>query len=760
MYATFHTCMLLDYLPGSFAAYVFFGIMVLGQQACALATFVRTALSGSMLLTLASMFVTTYFYFICAQFPLVFVLSPSATTVLAHSVPYMLHQSALAGFFLISIWSAVVLAKVSRMITWRMRLHYLVYAVIYLLIIIYGLSFMFTILLENAGMGDNSGKPRRSTGIAMEAYADRDGSTSLMGSMHSCDGTDFAVLDKMHPWGYVPSELVGTVRGYSIDRDISATRSFVRADSFTIDGYGVSNLTATVFQAGGASAMAAAAATVLKFTPAAKCDALGTHVFTQQIFSMCRARNLEDENWFALHAMVTEQFETECVGAGAASVASDSTPPKFASGVSKGSCRQLMLSKDGGTYSKQLRESTAATGAMVSDNGVMHLRWSICPNISAAEFVAERQWTYEDGTIKIVLEMVPALATLMLVFFLIAYPFIQPLRKVPLAMEVMSYENNQKTKPTLVMPTLKHYRGTPHGVHKGAVRLTAHGAQLPSGTNTYSTFYTVIRARAFFRLGMVLLLIAAAMSNFLNNAVWGKDAIEKMNLRDVLKTQPGASVVATIYTIFAGLTLVYVMMEVYHQHWHNASVRMRAVGYLMLFLMAFGLLIGPTSLVPGADEYWTAFYGVNILQLFLLFWLAYQTGLLWQRGVDQQPVEQGEAACHWKTAETVIALVTIVLLFISIISSEGGLIDMNTSRLDAGFLVGLVAWSFVDERQLTFHFVNIRIADEADKNLYQRRQTHNNLNICNFLRSVFVGGPPTPYAPAVEQMTEKHSSTN
>ena len=657
------------------------------------------------MLTIASATSSMFLYFVCASFPLVFVLSPGMTTVLAHSIPYMLHQAAIATFMFVGIFQVSALSKNCKSVTYRMRLHYKIYASLYVIVVIYGLAFMFTTLLENLGMGDNSGMPKRAASLAMEAYADRDGSISLMENMHECDGADGAVLDLPHPWGYVPSELVGTARVFTAVNDSSATHGFFKLANMTIDGFGVANITATVLSAGAATAMAAASSALTgtpAFMPAATCDAAANHVFTQRIHSMCRARSLEDPdgNWYVLHAMSTDEIETQCVGAGAARL--PSAPPKFASGTAKGACRQLMLGKAAGKYHNQLRESAAVTDAMVSDGNVVHLRWSVCPDQKAADMTTERGWTFEDGELKPQLDIPPLLATLLIVVFIVSFRWVHPLRNMPLAMEVTSYvtADGKAERPALQMPELQH---------KGSL-----------AWDTDSTFFAVFKARSLFRFGLLLLLAAAVLARYLDGAVYGKAWVEQRSFRELLRTQPGASVAATLYTVFAGLTLVSVLLELYHQHLHNTSQAMRKFGYVVAGLMAFGLLIGPTSLVPGAIEYWSGFYGVNILQLALVGWLMYQSALLWQTG---------GLTCG-RILETAVAAITVVLLLISMASTDN-------NKLDAAFLFALTVWSMTDARGLTFHIVNIRVSDEADMTIVAK----------NDEASLSLVGPPTRQAP-------------
>jgi len=174
------------------------------------------------------------------------------------------------------------------------------------------------------------------------------------------------------------------------------------------------------------------------------------------------------------------------------------------------------------------------------------------------------------------------------------------------------------------------------------------------------------------------------------------------------------------YTVFAGMTLVSVLLELYHQHLHNTSLAMRKFGYVVAGLMAFGLLIGPTSLVPGAIEYWSVFYGVNILQLALVGWLMYQSALLWQTG---------GLTCG-RILETAVAAITVVLLLISMASTDN-------NKLDAAFLFALTVWSMTDARGLTFHIVNIRVSDEADMTIVAK----------NDEASLSLVRPPTRQAP-------------
>lgn len=699
MYSTFHTCMLLDYLPGAFAAYVFFGWLVLNQQACALATFVRTALSGSAFLTVTTAASSLFLYFACAAFPLVFVLSPAGTTVLAHSVPYMLHQAGIAAFMFVGIFHVAALSSKVKTITWRQRLHYIIFACVYVLVVTYGLAFMFTTILESFGLGDNVGKERRGANIAMESYADRDGSTSLMEKMPSCDGVDSATLDKAHPWAYIPSELVGTVRVFTAVNDTSPSSSFMQLNNMTIDGYGLSSVSTTVLTQGAATAAAAVAAALsgqTMFTPAPACDTIGDHVFVHRIYAMCRARLFETADWYVLHAMSADEIEQDCTGAGDALL--ESAPAKFRSGHAKGGCTQLMLGKADGQYSNQLRESAAVPDAMVNDTGVVHLRWSVCPNHmllspdatalptgSVPDMTAQRSWTFIDGEIEIMAEILPLLATLLIVVFLVTYPKVHPLRNTPLAMEVTSYEA---------------YAGKPKDDSTGPI--VKNPATLE--WDTKSTFFAVFTPRALFRVGVFLLVIAAIVGAYLDGAVLGSHFVEDTPLRELLRTQPGSSAVATLYTIFAGLTLFSVLLEVYHQHHNNEIYGIRIAGYFVSAFMAVGLLIGPTSLVPGAHEYWSDFYGVQMLQLALIFWLIWQCALLWQTG------RAGARA----VVETVVAGVTGILLLVSMISS-------GDAMLDAAFIVGLLVWSVLDSRRLTFHFVNIRISDDADMNLAMRR---------------------------------------
>lgn len=108
MYKTYHPCMLLDYLPGTLLAQPFFVLQVFMQDAAVMFSFLRNVIFGSTLLTIGSAIGMTIWLQCSTCFVLVFTFNPGATSVMAHSIPYMGYVFAIATFFITE------LATVSR----------------------------------------------------------------------------------------------------------------------------------------------------------------------------------------------------------------------------------------------------------------------------------------------------------------------------------------------------------------------------------------------------------------------------------------------------------------------------------------------------------------------------------------------------------------------------------------------------------------------------------------------------------------------
>lgn len=286
LFGTFHTCMLLDYLPGAYAAYVFFAWQVLLQQACAVSAFLRTMLSGNVLLTLWSAAATVWMYFATSQFPLVFIFNPSRTTVLAHSIPYMIHQSAVCFFWATGISQGFEWARRRpHIVKFRQAVNYTFFAGFYLIVVIYGLTFMANILLENAGLGEARGMPAPALENSDDMFSDKFGSTKTMSRLSNCT-RDEAMMDKPFPWLTAPSELVGVNRVYML---VNNTETRVKSFEWGADGHVNYTATGASFYADFSSLPPSSPwRPDASFTPDPVCDGTDPKMFSFNVYQMCR----------------------------------------------------------------------------------------------------------------------------------------------------------------------------------------------------------------------------------------------------------------------------------------------------------------------------------------------------------------------------------------------------------------------------------------------------------------------------------------
>jgi len=151
MYQTFHPCILLDYLPGTLFSQPLFDIVTIMSLLTIGLAWIRSACTGSFGILLGSTLSFVVALFTGPCFALVFTFSPDITGVLAHSVPYMAWEATVALFFVSQAY--YVWACKDPLIGSTNKIAYLVYALIYLAIDMYGLNFMCTSLAGSLGYG-------------------------------------------------------------------------------------------------------------------------------------------------------------------------------------------------------------------------------------------------------------------------------------------------------------------------------------------------------------------------------------------------------------------------------------------------------------------------------------------------------------------------------------------------------------------------------------------------------------------------------
>lgn len=677
LFGTFHTCMLLDYLPGAFAAYVFFAWQVLLQQACSIATFFRAVLAGNMMLTLWSAVATTWLYFATCQFPLVFIFNPSRTTVLAHSIPYMIHQSAVCLFWATGISQAFVWhRRRPGMIPYRHLVNFTAFACFYVLIVTYGLTFMAAILLETTGLGPAAGTTPIALVNGEEAFSEKFGSTVALDTMSNCT-RDEAVMNKAFPWETQPSLLVGSNRFYDVNASDQSIVSLAWGADGTVN-YTVGNADLKHEFPNMPGWRSGA-----YVPPPHLCDpSHQARELQMRIHSTCRKTTMEDDDWYTLMAMGEDTMLTECAGA------------------VWGICSMMKVGKPTGAHAGEIHMSWPKHQVMEVEDTVVHLKWSMCPTnmydptlppsgVSAGpRFVAKGA----DGPFVAAIEILPALLTVVIVGLVTAYRHVHPLSQLPLCMEVCSLEANRllegEEPPDLTPPLAESFSGRDE-----------------------PTLRSQIRARYFFYIAMCIAVVCAIFSRWLGIAVLGEQGWEELHsFRDALAVQPAVTIVATLWTAMAGFILVYALMTSYHEMYHNSDPCMRFGTYVATLLLASGLLLAPCALVPATKQYWSdVFNGARYFQLMMIIWLMWNNILLLQRRFCSNP--PAHFGCTWFIIELASSLTAVVLLAISILNHTESMTDI---LVDGSWLIPLCIWSIADTRCVTFYFEQVRVADQSD----------------------------------------------
>jgi hypothetical protein len=155
LYGTLHPCIMLDYLPGTLFAQPLFDLSVIISQVSAGVSLVRAALFGDIfILGIFAVMIGVYLPCSCL-FQLVFTFNPTQTSVLLHSVPYILDNIS-KGFYCsctaYAVWQWPQLV-------FRERVHCTFACGLYTIAIIYGTFFMSSKLMSNAGLGGDGLNP-------------------------------------------------------------------------------------------------------------------------------------------------------------------------------------------------------------------------------------------------------------------------------------------------------------------------------------------------------------------------------------------------------------------------------------------------------------------------------------------------------------------------------------------------------------------------------------------------------------------------
>ena len=162
MYSTYHPCVLLDYLPGTFFAQPIFDISVVCYQATVVLAFVRTCLGGDLFSMMHVGFTAVLVLIFTTIFELVFTFNPSKTNALMHSVPFIGNQTSIALFMISQVF--VVYNTVDSAISPKVKTFFLVYGTIFACVELGAMFWMTKMLLINTGYGNADGK----LGIAMD----------------------------------------------------------------------------------------------------------------------------------------------------------------------------------------------------------------------------------------------------------------------------------------------------------------------------------------------------------------------------------------------------------------------------------------------------------------------------------------------------------------------------------------------------------------------------------------------------------------
>jgi len=177
MYSTYHPCILLDYLPGTFMAQPLFDLSVVAYQATAVLAFVRTCLGGDLFSMMHVGFTTVLVLIFTTIFELVFTFNPSKTNALMHSVPFIGNQTSIALFMISQVF--VVYNTVDPAISPKVKTFFVVYGIGFACLEFSGMVFMTKLLLLNTGYGNADGK----LGIAMDPNVPIDNSDVVFNAL-------------------------------------------------------------------------------------------------------------------------------------------------------------------------------------------------------------------------------------------------------------------------------------------------------------------------------------------------------------------------------------------------------------------------------------------------------------------------------------------------------------------------------------------------------------------------------------------------
>merc|ERR1711909_18502 len=73
------------------------------------------------------------------------------------------------------------------------------------------------------------------------------------------------------------------------------------------------------------------------------CGSTGEKTQLREIFTMCRAYDVEDKDWYVFQAIEGPDYDFDCLGAGDAI----SLPPKYVDASPSGVCRTMLYPKPG-----------------------------------------------------------------------------------------------------------------------------------------------------------------------------------------------------------------------------------------------------------------------------------------------------------------------------------------------------------------------------------------------------------------------------
>jgi len=149
LYGTLHPCILLDYLPGTLFAQPLFDLSVLISQVSAAVSLVRAALFGDVFILGIFAFMFGVYMPLSCLFQLVFTFNPTYTSVLLHSIPYILDNISKGWYCFCTAYAVWQWPE----LVFREQVHCTFAAGFYILAIVYGTFFMSSKLMSNAGLG-------------------------------------------------------------------------------------------------------------------------------------------------------------------------------------------------------------------------------------------------------------------------------------------------------------------------------------------------------------------------------------------------------------------------------------------------------------------------------------------------------------------------------------------------------------------------------------------------------------------------------